>query len=313
MTEQPTSSPGFEAPVEISEGVLGGPWRAPRQMLAAQDHGSHGSIHDDATARRFGFKGGTIEGPTHFTQFAPLCAAVWGRRWFEMGCLSVHYKNACLEGEEVRAMMKKPQQEAASTVIWMEKRDGTEILRGSASVGPEHPRTALDLRLATIARPDRLEILRDVEIGMKSRRQIVALPFDQRMGRLYPFSLDEKLVVITEPSAWYTRAGGVHSPWGRPIIPFEMISVLLRYSDDVSPFPLRGSVVQLFADQEIRLAAGPLFVGEHYEIEHEVVALSSSRRTEGLWIQTRVYPLGSNALLAAMLLNLASLKGSNAR
>ena len=33
---------------------------------------SHGSIHDDATASKLGFKGGTVAGSLHMDQFAPL-------------------------------------------------------------------------------------------------------------------------------------------------------------------------------------------------------------------------------------------------
>lgn len=71
-------SPAFGTLIEECEGDLVGPWRGPRQMLAAQTDEGHASIHDDATAQKLGFQGGTIEGPTHFSQFAPLCVARWG-------------------------------------------------------------------------------------------------------------------------------------------------------------------------------------------------------------------------------------------
>jgi TonB family protein len=94
---------------------------------------------------------------------------------------------------------------------------------------------------------------------------------DQHMGALYPFSLNDKLKVITETSPWYSDASG--SPWGRPIIPFEMISVLAEYSSGTARFPVKGPAVGLFADQEIRLIKGPLFVGEDYIIRREIAAL----------------------------------------
>ena len=77
-------------------------------MLHAQVYDSHASIHDDATAQKLGFQGGTIEGPTHFSQFAPLCERIWGQAWFETGCLSAHYRNPAFEGEEVQANIEKP-------------------------------------------------------------------------------------------------------------------------------------------------------------------------------------------------------------
>ena len=57
---------------------------------------------------------------------------------------------------------------------------------------------------------------------------------------------------------------------------------------------------------------GPLFVGESYEIDREVVALSGSRRTESMWVRTRVFRPGEDEALAAMLLNAAYLKDSYA-
>ena len=83
----------FETDIADDGAQLIGPWRNPRQMLAEQVYDDHVSIHDDATAKRLGFKGGTIEGPTHFSQFAPLGERLWGEAWFETGCLSAHYRN----------------------------------------------------------------------------------------------------------------------------------------------------------------------------------------------------------------------------
>jgi hypothetical protein len=56
----------------------------------------------------------------------------------------------------------------------------------------------------------------------------------------------------------------------------------------------------------------PLFVGEDYELEREVIALSGSRRTESLWLRTSVFGSESASPLATMLLNLATIKESYA-
>jgi hypothetical protein len=128
------------------------------------------------------------------------------------------------------------------------------------------------------------------------------MALDQHMGDLYPFSLREKLERITEPSARYAE-----------IIPFEMVSVLLSHVSREQPFPARGPSVSLFADQQIRMLRGPLRVGQAYEIERAVVALSGSRRTESMWVETRVFEPGGEELLASMLLNTATLKESYSR
>jgi hypothetical protein len=300
----------FATPIQDTGTELIGPLRAPRQMLAAQKYDDHTSIHDNETARKFGFKGGTIEGPTHFSQFVPLCVALWGSRWLAQGSLSAHYRNACFEGEKVRAVVVKPQGDATQTTLRMEREDGTEILRGTAAVGNSNPPSALEQRISELSPPETPVILSDVHVGMRTKRITVRMDATQHMGALYPFSLAQKLAVITEPSPWYTAEGAASSPWKQAIIPMEMVSVLLNYSSDGAAFPVRKPVVGLFADQEIRMHRGPLFVGQPYEMDREVVALSGSRRTESLWICTRVCLPGSEEVLATMLLNAAYMKDS---
>ena len=299
----------FETIITETADSLAGPWRRPHQMLNAQVYDSHASIHDDATAQKLGFQGGTIEGPTHFSQFAPLCERLWGRTWFETGSISAHYRNPSFEGEEVQAMLAKPGPGQKQCKIRMVKRDGTEVLRGTASVGDEGLPTALDQRLTELKPLADPVILRDVKVGMKTKRQSVRMDLGQNMGDLYPFSLEEKLEVITEPSAYYRNASG--NPWERPIIPMEMLSVLFQYRSRDDRLPIKGPAVGLFADQEIRLIRGPLFVGEDYETEREVIALSGSRRTESLWVRTAVFA-NDDLPVAKMLLNLASIKDSYA-
>jgi hypothetical protein len=290
----------FDTPVETEGGALVGPWRSPRQMLDQQSYDGHASIHDDATAQKLGFKAATIEGPTHFSQFDPLCVALWGERWFAKGCISAHFRTPVFEGEEVRAILREGA-EPAQAAITMQKRDGAEVLSGTVSIGPDHPPSALEQRLATLAPPEQPVLLRDVRVGMSTGRIAVSMGMDSKMGDLYPFTLREKLGRITEPSPLYDAA-----------IPLEMVSVLLNHVMHAEPFPVRGPSVGLFADQEIRMLRGPLRVGAPYELTREIVALSGSRRTESMWIRTRVYAPGGDAPLAEMLLNIASLKASYA-
>ncbi len=291
--------------------ILQGPLRAPRQMLAEQEYGGHSSIHDDAMAEKLGFRAGPIEGPTHFSLFPPLLAHLWGNAWFERGCLSAHYQTMVVEGEEVRAFVEVPPPGATRTRVWAEKADGTPVLEASASLGPDHGETLLEGRLAKLRPPERLLILADLAVGMTGAvDEIVRMDPDQHMGALYPFSLNQKLEKITENSPWYSDAAA--SPWGRPIIPLEMVSVLAEYSSHKAKFPVKGPAVGLFADQEIRMIDGPLFVGEDYLIRREIAALSESRRTESFWVRTRIFDKSGERELAEMLLNHASLKDSYA-
>ena len=292
--------------------ALSGPWREPRQMLAEQEYGGHLSIHDDDTAEKLGFKAGPIEGPTHFSQFDPLLASLWGERWFSQGCISAHYLNMCVEGDKVRAFVERPQNGANIAKIWAEKEDGLPVLSGTASLGPVHPETELDRRRNKLRPPERLVILEDLHEGMKgAEAEVVRMDFTQNMGALYPFSLEQKLSRITEPCTYYDPATAADSPWGRAVIPFEMISVLAEYSSRSAKWPVKGPAIGLFADLEIRMIDGPLFVGEDYQLEREIVTLSESRRTESYWVKSTISD-ATGAMKCEVLLNHATLKESYA-
>ena len=300
---------------QMPAATLCGPLRQPRQMLAEQTYDGHLSIHDDKMAEDLGLRAGPIEGPTHFSQFDPLLFQLFGQAWFETGCISAHYQNMVVEGEEVRAFVTPPAAGERVARIHAEKRDGTPVLTGTASVGgvpdAEHeiPRRIAKLRPATT-----LVINRDLRVGQRgAAKESIAMGFDQHMGDHYPFSLAAKLKVITEPSPWYTPEGGAASPWGRAIIPFEMISVLLGSTSHLSGLRGRGPAVGLFAGQQIRLVRGPLFVGQAYDLEREIVALSESARTESVWVRTSVFEAGTRTLAAEMILNGATLKNSYAK
>jgi len=288
-----------------------GPWRKPLQMLAEQDIGGRTSIHDEATAKKIGFQGGAIEGPTHFSQLVPLGHALFGDAWHERGCISAHYLNPCVEGDEVQAWAEEAPDGATLTRAGMQKRDGTPVLSATLSIGPDHPETELDALLARLRPAEQLVILRDMKVGMKGAEiERVEMGFDQHMGALYPFTLNQKLAVITEPCGYYSPSEGARSPWGRPIVPFEMISVLTQYSSASARLPVRQPVLGLFANQEIRLLDGPIFVGEAYVLEREVIALSESRRAESCWVRTSVRETKSERLVATTLLNTAFMKAS---
>jgi hypothetical protein len=295
----------FDTMITEQDGVLSGPLRSPKQMLAVQAYDGHASIHDDATAQKLGFKGGTIEGPTHFSQFAPLGYALWGKQFLRYGCISAHYRAPLYEGEEVRAFMRASKDAPHQAEIWMLRSDGLEILRGTASIGPDFPASALDTRLGSLEALADPVILADVRVGLRSPRAPVKMTMDQHMGALYPFSLKQKLAKITEPSSLYSEA---NNDWGRCIVPLEMISVLMQYSSHDSTFKTRGPAVGLFADQEIKLLNGPVLVDEPYEIEREIVFLSGSRRTESMWVRSILYSAGTDRQVAMMLLNLATMK-----
>ncbi len=281
--------------------TLSGPWRRPVQMLANQTYGGHKSVHDDASAAELGLPGAPIEGPTHFSQFEPLAASLWGDEWFMRGCISAHFQTMVVEGEEVRAQMTVDGVGAKIASISAEKADHTPVLTGTASIGADQS-TELDERLAAAkAKPlARLQVIDQLVIGGTSvGEKAVTMGFDDHLGNLYPFTLREKLGAITESINYHSTSSA--TPWGEAVIPFEMLSVLV-YSVPMSPgFRVRQPSVGLFIDLEVKVLDGPVFVGRSYRCEHEIVALGSSRKTESYW--TRSTLLEGTRPVASVLLH----------
>jgi len=306
-----TQSP-FNTEIQELNGILIGPFRSPVQMLAEQEYGGHLSIHDDDQAQELGFSGAPIEGPTHFSQFDPLLHLIWGDRWFESGCISSHFKNVVVEGEELQAFVERPAEHARITKIWAVKKSGEAVLEGTASLGPDHPETRLASLMAARDTPENLVLLEHVKIGdHSSEPDTVTMGYDQYLGDSYPFTLANKLEKITEKCQWYFPEHTEASPWGKAIIPTEMISPLVGHTPNGLPGP-KGPSIGLFADLEIKMIKGPLFVGQEYQLEREVVGLGESARTESMWIKTLIKDPKTGDVLATTLLNSATLKQSYA-
>jgi hypothetical protein len=294
-------------PTEITRDgdCLVGPWRRPVQMLAEQEYGGHTSVHDDETAAKLGLAGAPIEGPTHFSQIDPLAVDRWGSAWFERGCVSSHFLTMVVEGEEVQASFEPMSPSLAR--IMAEKRDGVPVLTGTASLGRDDATELDERRRRGLDDPGRLYIVDQLEIGM---HEVVAEPvvmgFDDHNGNLYPFTLAQKLDRITEHSSWFDADGD--SPWGAPIVPTEMISVVAHRSG--AHFPVRGPAVGLFIDLEVRYVDGPVLVGRPYRIEHTLVGIGQTKRVESYWTESTVVDAESGTHAATVLLHQGVFKAS---
>jgi hypothetical protein len=289
-----------------TEITLTGPFRAPAQMLQDQIVGGHASLHDADQASSLGLQGAPIEGPTHFSQFDPLAVAVWGNAWFERGCISCHFQTMVVEGEEVQASLTT--NGSASARIEAHKPDGARVLTGTVSIGPDHPESELDARRAAQGDPGELFIVDRLQVGQRREAGEDSISAAERNGDAYPFSLAEKLDRITEPHPWYTPEGGPSSPWGRAIVPMEMLPVLASKSDQ--GWPVRAPALGLFLDLEVRLLDGPVFVGQRYRLDREIVGLSQSRRTESYWTQTTLTDVDTGRPTSEVLIHLGVFKES---
>jgi hypothetical protein len=298
-----TSTPqGFTTELRIT-----GPLRSPAQMLADQVVDGHASVHDGDQAAELGLAGAPIEGPTHFSQFDPLAAAIWGTAWFERGCISSHFRTMVVEGEEVQATLITSGPTTGR--IEAAKADGTAVLEGSVSLGPDHGESALDRRRQAQGAPGDLYIIDQLKVGMTSDSdRVVSMGYTEHNGPAYPFSQADKVAKITEFHPWYTPEGAATSPWGRAILPIEMISVIANKS--ANGWPVRSPVMGLFLDLEIKLIHGPVFVDQTYSLSREIIGLSQSRKTESYWTRTTLTDTDTGKVAAEVTLHSGVFKAS---
>lgn len=63
-------------------------------------HDSENKIHDDATARRFGFGGGLVPGVDVYGYMSHMPVARWGRAWLERGTADCRFFKPLYDGDE---------------------------------------------------------------------------------------------------------------------------------------------------------------------------------------------------------------------
>jgi hypothetical protein len=291
MTTEQTSS------ITFADGILTGPLR--RSVNNAINE--KGSIHDDATASKLGFRGGTVAGSIHMELFPPLAMEAFGRRWFERGTLSLYFLNATTDREAVRAYMRKPPVGGGDAQVeaWVLREDGMRVAEGTASVGDPDVPTALRARPLDRFEPGDLRMLAGVTPGMEFSPVTVRGSLARQQ---------ERMAVITEPLDWYVG----ESPWGGPVaMPSTMVQML--YAQSVATLRSNiGHAVGLFGAIELRTINGPAFVEADYTVTGHVVAVGQSPKTEYMWFETAMDD-SSGKRIAEMRMLLRWMKASSPR
>ena len=77
-------------------------------------------------------------------------------------------------------------------------------------------------------------------------------------------------------------------------------------------FAVRGPVLGLFLDLEVRMVQGPVFADHDYELRKTIIGLSQSRRTESYWTETTVTDPATRDLVAVVVLHQGVFKQSYA-
>jgi hypothetical protein len=280
--------------IVVKAGRLYGPWRQPRNLY----NEIPGSIHDDATAQKLGFRGGTVAGNVHFEMLVPLLLKAFGQRWFERGNLSIDFKYATVDYEEVRGIVDMPPEGAtdAQVAVLMERPAGEVVGLGTASVGDPGVQTALATKDLGKYDSGEYKALKDVQPGDKF--PVVEAVVTRQVA-------EERMKVITDPLPWYVG----ESPWGGPIVTPTVMVNALTAGQRAFLGDRRGMGVGLFGAIEIRNINGPVFVDQKYSAGGQVVARGQSPKTEYIWYESYLEDAGGKRI-AEMLMQLRFMKGS---
>jgi acyl dehydratase len=73
----------------------------PYRVIAKNTSTRENKIHDDETARRYGFRGGLVPGVTVYAYMSQPLAAAFGTAWLARGTASVRFVRPVYEGEEL--------------------------------------------------------------------------------------------------------------------------------------------------------------------------------------------------------------------
>ncbi|RAY15591.1 hypothetical protein DPM19_07295 [Actinomadura craniellae] len=252
--------------------TLAGEVRRPRNLHLT----ASGSIHDDATARRLGFRGGTIAGSYHMEQAVPLVLDLFGQEWFERGTMAAYFRRATVDGEAVRAFARGPATRDAGgrAELWMDTAAGERVWEGSATAGTPGGRGGLADRM-TSRDADQIRILSSIEVGEVIDLGELRLDGERQRDRL-------RGGLMTEPLDWYDES----SPWG-PAVASPSTEVWFTFESVKQALAQRrGAGVGLYGAIEIRHLAGPLLLGETYHVTSTVRALGCTPKTEYMWTET---------------------------
>ncbi len=275
------------------DGVLIGPVRSPKNTAR---HLGAGSIHDDATAQKLGFRGGTVAGSLHMEQFPPLLVEAFGEEWLRSGGLSLYFKYATTDSEPVQAFARQPS--GRRTEVWMDDSAGNRVADGTANVGGPDPDSTLKQRMAAMPVPEDLRILANVKAGDKGERQPTRISDDAQAGRL---------AVITEPLAAYTDAGIFGERIATPALQVQVVRAGER-----SMLPRDGNFgVGLFGAIELQLHGTPVFVEHDYECQCTVLGVGETPKTEYLYYEATLHEPGSDERVLTMIMMTRFMKASS--
>ncbi len=257
--------------IEERGGLYIGQWRRPANPHLYLE----GSIHEDTSAQRLGFRGGLVAGSIHSELFPPLLLKAFGQRWFERGNLSLYFLEPTLDREEVRAIVAVPPAGVSDVQVqvWAERPSGKRICEGTAAVGEPREPSALLARDLSHFPSGELRILAGASVGDQ---------FPTVEVRVSQEEMNQRLEVTTDPLPWYRGP----SPWGGAVATTaNLVTAMMRPCYAYLEGHTKTQAVGLYGAIELRNVNGPVLVGEPYRAAGHLISVGQSPKTEYLWFE----------------------------
>jgi acyl dehydratase len=196
---------------------------------------SENKIHDDATARRYGFRGGLVPGVTVYAYLTEPLVAGLGRAWLERGTASVRFARPVFEGEELvvtGAVTARDGRGATATVTGATaETPEAATLTATLPAGSPTPVNVALYRTAPLP-GSRPEVTRELLAGLDVLGTVVTT-YDEAAAA-------DWLAKIDDPLALYRgRDGWVHPAWF-----LNQANQALRQNVRLGPWIHTGSVVR---------------------------------------------------------------------
>ena len=267
-----------------------GEFRRPKNTASA----AKGSIHDDATASKLGFRGGTVAGSLHMDQYVPLLLETFGEAWHDSGNLSLYFRQATVDMEAVRCLVQRAPG-APRARLRMENEAGDLINEGTASAAGADLKSELSGRSGgqTPAAPGVLRLLKACKVGDEAKD----IPL-----RATSEALKRRLETIPEHIAAYDG--------DTPILPPSIATQLFR-DVEKTLWERILPVVGLFGAIELQTLKGPLRADTDYIGRAKILALSESPKTENIWYQAWASDPKTGEDVGWMIMYLRFLKASS--
>ena len=252
---------------------------------------SENKIHDDATARRYGFRGGLVPGVTVYAYLTVPLVAALGSAWLERGTASVRFHKPVFEGEELAVTGAPTARDA---------RGATLALTGATAGAPEAATLAATLpagsptpvnlaQYSTAPLPDERPEATRAHLGSLDVLGSPVNTYDEAAA-------GEWLAKVGDPLPLYRGRDG----WIHPAFYLDQANRALRQNVRLGPWIHAGSVIRHLGGARVgetlttRGRVRSLFDKKGREfVELDLVIVTGERpRPVAHILHTAVYQLG---------------------